>query len=93
MNILEVCPIIRLCRVLGSVRLGRSVTEGPFPNKKKICMGRCTVMGNDYVPISVGQCNILPCQDFAEVAFGNCPDVMDNCIQFGSIHDQVCMLW
>jgi hypothetical protein len=41
MNILEVnfkekvCPIIRLCRVLGSVRLGRSVTEGTFPKKNK----------------------------------------------------------
>jgi hypothetical protein len=31
MNILEVCPLIQLRRVLGSVRLGRSVTEGPFP--------------------------------------------------------------
>jgi hypothetical protein len=31
----EVCPVIRLCRVLGSVRLGRSVTEGPFPKKQK----------------------------------------------------------
>jgi hypothetical protein len=38
MNILEVCPIIRLCRVLGSVRLGRSVTEGPFPKNKKGCV-------------------------------------------------------
>jgi hypothetical protein len=34
MNILEVCPSIRLCRVLGSVRLGRYITEGPFPIKK-----------------------------------------------------------
>jgi hypothetical protein len=36
MNILEVCPIIRLCRVLGSVRLGCSVNEGPFPKKSGI---------------------------------------------------------
>jgi hypothetical protein len=35
MNILEVCPSIRLCRVLESVRLGRSVTEGPFPKIKQ----------------------------------------------------------
>jgi hypothetical protein len=34
MNILEVCHIIRLCRVLGSVRLGRTATEEIFPNKR-----------------------------------------------------------
>jgi hypothetical protein len=33
-NILEVCPSILLCRVLGSVRLRHSVTEGHFPFKK-----------------------------------------------------------
>jgi hypothetical protein len=31
LHILEVCPSIRLCRVLGSMQLGRFVTEGPFP--------------------------------------------------------------
>jgi hypothetical protein len=32
--LIELHPFIQLCRVLGSVRLGRSVSEGPFPKKR-----------------------------------------------------------
>jgi hypothetical protein len=58
MNILEVCPIIRLCRVLGSVRLGRSVTERPFPKKQE----RSCIEGANFYSLVVLVCKYFDTQ-------------------------------